>query len=634
MAETPRAAGPPQPLVELANRLGVTPQALLGSTVAMREIRSRFPEALAAMATNPDPQVPPEAERSRAALSKAGRARASLDMITVIKGLQDLSADGALAHDPLTFLPDWTAAGVEPLLKAARSAPRAETVSPAFLAGWLACSARWIVEYAPHVLTAHRLLRGDPDLGGGRLELDDPRILEASVRFNVGLPEGMPNVSLSWKRQHLGPEPVGSLTVWSLVSQAHTACMIAIAAFAALSIDDFTALKVDCIVDDGNGKPVLNMAGDCSCPELAAIPVNELVVRALEVLVELTADARAELEIETMDKILCWHASGSREQKGRFMSVPLRHALRSFGQINGLQMVDPATGVAMSGDQLRKGYVIAMAYVLPGASSEDACRLARLSDPVAARDYVLRGVTGRSDALRADIEADKLRGIANAGADAAWFTGRRDLLKRLCARDRMFGQVLEDERVRRLWRIHDRIDVPGGRGGQALVETLDRAVRENVPTSTVNDPDAGRASLEGVIRHVAKNVFYEAVPGGHVHCTCCPGTADVSDARCLIAKGAASRPWAAAAVPPATYADLAWAGLSRCLGNAPGDLGRGGCRFASTDAEDRVTLAFTRLEAEVAASSAPTRATREAAEQLLLGIDLAVANGRPSKDRP
>lgn len=165
-----------------------------------------------------------------------------------------------------------------------------------------------------------------------------------------------------------------------------------------------------------------------------------------------------------------------------------------------------------------------------------------------------------------------------------------------------------------------------------MVETLERAVRENVPTGLANDPDANRAAVDGVIRRVAKNVWYEAVPGGHAHCTCRPGTADLAEARCLIEKAGRPRPWdpGDADDPPASHADLAWAGLSRCLCDPPDDPGRGGCRFAATDAEDRATLARTRREAKAAMGGAPTPATKDAAECLLQGIEIAEANGRPS----
>ncbi len=628
MVEKSRAAAPTQPIVTLAEQLGVTSQALLGSSVAMEAIRSRLPEVLAAMVSNRNPLTATDDQASSLPSSPIGRARATLDMITVIKGLQDLTADGALPHDPLNFVPDWKEAGVNSLLKAARSRPRAETVSPAYLASWLACSARWVIEYAPRVLAAYHLLRNDPGLCGSRRSASsDTRLPTETVRINAEAPAGMPHVILSWERQQFGPQAKHSLTVCGLILQLHAACMITVAAFAALSLDDFTALKVGCIVDNGEGGPLLTATCDAAFHDLAGVPVNELVVRAINVLIELTADARVELGSDTMDRVLRW--GSARREKGRFMRLPAPSSLRSFGLQNGLPLVDAATGVGMSGDHLRKGYVVAMAYVLPGASSEDVCKLARLSDPAAAREYVLRGVAGRSDALRADIEADKVRGIAHAGADAAWLAERRDLLKRLIARDRMFGQVLKDERVRMLWRIQARIEVPGGRGGQALVATLEKALRESVPSTTANHPDADRAVVDGVIRRVADHVWYEAVPGGHAHCTCRPGSADLEEARCLTARADASRPWDSIEDEAPAHADLAWSGLSRCLGSGRDDRGRGGCPFAMTNAEDRAALACTLQQARAALAGAPTAATIAAAELLLEGIEIAVANGRP-----
>jgi len=337
-------------LYRLAVSLGVTPDALRGSRVAVEAIRAQFGERFGSLTVSRDGTSGERDYEDDDDCDDRGdtthRARAITEMTCVVQGIAYLASVGRLPHDPMGFRPDWERTVVTAIRHQAWSRPRAETLTTAHLTTWNGAAARWVVVYSSHIIGAYRALRRDADLRNTGTATFERRI-RRSMALDAALPPGMPPVLLYWHWPHRqDPRLSGRLTVIALVTLLYTACLVIVASFGALSMDEVAGLLAGCVAERTPSLPVLCLKGDKALGELAEIPFCELGRMAIEVMEALSAERR-EAVGGTALNIVLWGSSGAPRPRSRHL--PTQSCLRIFAKHNGLPFVDPENGVMTTG---------------------------------------------------------------------------------------------------------------------------------------------------------------------------------------------------------------------------------------------------------------------------------------------
>lgn len=549
----------------LAGSLGVTSDALLCNPSLRLDTTRRFGDLV---------DISPQG--GRVGSGRPLSVRSVQKLLEPWHVLADMSARGFLPHDPLGFSPfDEGVNKIERVSERNGATGSRLAIAPPYFLALLDAAARWVLDYAPHLLHALATMRDDPDFrDAGRHGGKGTRArrIALSLALIERLPPDMPRLGLSWQPQTaaaLGCDPP-AIPMVRAVTHLMTACMVIVAGLGARSISDALALRVGCVTEPDPGAYDLALHQEEGIRDLDAMPVPLVVALAVRVLEELTADTRAATGDNQLFRFVRrpWAMSMEDPDRGVASGFPTKGYLTNFAAANGLPPADPETFAALTGDQLRLGFAVAYHHVAPGLPTEALTRALGQFNPMDTLSYVERSLPGAA-ARVAELVRARESTYRDAAGQAA-IDELRSLLGDLRSRAEGFEAVRCDAALRLVRGIVDGVDLPGGAGGERLVldvqAVVDRVSRR-VRLGGRNHPEAERDELWSELRSFVRSHRIDVVPGRHAHCACRPGNAaDLAKARCRDAAREAL-PWddSLRADAAADRPDHAHAGMVPCL---------------------------------------------------------------------
>lgn len=504
------------------------------------------------------------AERGKTEAAPAVRSARTIEgLLEPWDVLSHLSEAGLLAHDLLQIRP-FAATSMRSVANAiGRGRNRTETLLPPDFLRLLEVAAKWVVDYADHVLDAYAVLTDpeklDAKSGSKRARQDLSAVLNAKA------PAGFPPIWLSWRPSLEMPD---ALCASDAVKHLMTACAILIGGFGARRAGEITSVKAGCIAEEVPGVSELSIYIEKTLRDLDRIPVPAVVKSAVAILEKLTTETRRITGEDWLFRIIRTTDGGADRM---FASFRLDRQMNAFAAIAGLPLPEGWAEWRLKPHQLRRGFAICYYHGFLMSSLDALSRFLRHYDPEMTRIYVTEVLAGAMGRLREQIQSRHAVGLsAMSDEDRHWLKDAKQLLQDLAERGEAFDEVRCDALVHRLLQMWDGSEKPIGQGAARLYADLDgiveRAAAEVRIGARTNDPAAIREPLERQIRAYAKTHYLEPVPGLAAHCTCRPGDEqDLAAAACLKARSAGRTPWAANDNPPATAPDHAFSGTYVCL---------------------------------------------------------------------
>jgi len=479
--------------------------------------------------------------------------------------LDHFSGSGLLDHDPLRFSP-FKARPLDGIAdQIGRTGGRTTTIHPQSLLRLLNSAAKWVLDYAPHILAAVEASKA--------VELSTKRIntwhlrLNASAALDGRLPSGMPKLWLGWSADSArGTGDVPRLVLGNAVAHLLTACGILIGAFGARRVGEITSLRAGCIVEAKPGLCELTIYIEKTLQDLDRIPVPAMLKAVVDMLERLTARTR-----EATGEAWLFRVSRTNLKGSSYVNLMLRRRMGEFVEFNGLAAEDPGSAM-LKPHQLRRAFAVAYYHGYLGASLDSLSRFLRHFDPEMTRIYVNEILGGAMGRLREEVAVRTEATLAAMGDDERrWLASAKSLLKDLADRSATFDDVRCEAMTHRLLQMWDGTEVPIGRGAARLYADLNAMVASSATDVRVgprsNDPDAMRLPFEASLKtYVAKHRL-DPVPGHAAHCLFRPGNkADLAEAECLKEKAVHRRPWSPD--PPlgvGASPDHAFSGMYVCL---------------------------------------------------------------------
>lgn len=548
----------------LADLLGANQSMLSRSDEFRSGLIDRFPDLCPVYAK----QLSNEAAKVTAVKPDTRTTDQILVMLSSWSYLDHFSVSGLLDHDPLRFSPFKLRSASSIAAQLGRPRGRTATIDPPNLLKLLDCAAKWILDYAPHVLHAIAVSKS------GRLSSKKLSWTERLIASNIidsRLPAGMPKLWVGWKidpKRDTGDVP--RLSLDKAVGMVIAACAILIGGFGARRIGEITSLQAGCISEAKPGLCELTIYIEKTLRDLERIPVPPMLKTAVNVLERLSESTR-----EATGKAWLFRIFRKKVSRNGFIDPMLNRRITEFIQFNSL--ADGSACLAgFKSHQLRRGFAIAYYHGYLGASLDALSRFMDHFDPEVTRIYIneiLHGVMGR---MREETTARTIEALATMPDDQRQrLLQTKAVLNDLAERSAVFDEVRCEAMVHRLLQMFDGTETPIGRGAARLHADLDTMVAASAADVRIgprsNDPDATRVPLEAALkRYVAVNRL-EPVPGHAAHCGCRPGNeADLEEAECLREKAGHRRPWSPDPSPTPsldkpTWPDHAFSGMYVCF---------------------------------------------------------------------
>lgn len=585
----------------LASLLGVSPISLTNS----REFRAKLDRRL------PD-LYPSHARELRRGLADADVPERGLRSAAQISGLllpwsyiSHFTGNGMLDHDPISFSPFGPRSLVSVAEGIGLPRGRTATLQPERLMCLLDVAAKWVLDYAPHIIAALEIAKTDKDFHRAR-DAWTAR-LKASEAFDRHLPDAMPRLWMGWTTHSgRGTGDIDRLSLGGAAAHLLTACAVLIGAFGGRRIGEITSLRAGCIEEAKPGLCELTIYIEKTLKDHDRIPVPGMLKVVVNVLEQLTADTR-----EATGEGWLFRVGRTSLDSNHYVGFQPDRNMEDFARFNGL-MPAGSDLKPIRPHQLRRAFAVVYYHGFRGASLDSLSRFLRHFDPETTRIYINEILGGAMGRLREEINARTRVSLATmSDEDRGWLKDAKSLLKDLADRASTFDDVRCEEQVHRLLQAWDGTESPIGRGAARLYADLDALAAQAATDVRVgprsNDPGAMRAPMEAALKKYVAAHFLEAVPGRAAHCSCRPRHAgDLAEAECLKAK-AGRHPDSASNPSSSTDAwpDHAYSGMYVCLT----------CTHCAAFSDDQQVIAKHGERLENAASSGASPAAREDAAE-------------------
>lgn len=522
-----------------------------------------------------------------------------------------------LAHDPIAFRAFDHQTTCHSLAEAIASQELERTkLPPSTQVCWLFdASLRLVLTCEPHlrqmqavVVEAFRLYPRDEKAGytarraasKGRdayFRRHLPPLLRALTKSMEGsLTQDAPLLPIyTWRQMRIGLPKEGIDARDLIFVLLPAACAVVIATLTARRKNEIVGLRDDCLIYDDYGDPFLTVWIQKTLRSLDRIPVPMSVVRAVEVLLRLSADSRAE---QNEPWLFSFKDPGPGTGNVDFKMGQALKALAAFVRVPPLP---DGSEWDFKPHQFRVFFGTTYFWRFDYPSLTALSDFYEHFNPKMTHVYVTRQVQGtflrlvdekeaarRNRKTRASADGDEAtRAIFLAHERARDFTACRDSFVLEIAR----GTITGEEPL-------------SGWGGEAWNRELEALIEKAAADIHLVPASGSVTTLDAMLREWAKGKHIDPHPAGHGFCKCGSDRSDLAAAACLAVKRECAGEHFDTAV--VTGPDYAYAADETCLG-CPHNIQR-------RNANERYWLE--RLaEAEHASQKAATKPQRQIAER-------------------
>lgn len=526
--------------------------------------------------------------------------------------LDRLSLRGLLPHDSIMFRVPQTSTD-------AGNQSRTKTLLPYDLMRVLKTAATWVLLYSDFIIHCAETRSALPPRE--RLK-SSPPILALMEQLNSSRPEGFPPLNLGLASTF--PAPEGTLRLSHAIMFLYVSCAILVGGFGGRRKNEVAYLQEGYLFRGRN--PKLSIYIEKTLQDVDAIPVPEVVTKAYDLLLNMSASARAKTGKPWLFQFDLSFADGQYfDVNTRFWDV------KGFLNVAGLAPPDGEEEWNFTFRMLRKGFVIAFYYGNLWGSFDGANRMLRhSSDGDMTRIYMDDEETGAISWLRSEVvRLTKLALTRLSPEQRKYLEDARVALRENDDRRRLWNEGRQEFFVQKMMEVFDGFEHPIGRGAARMLDSLkemeDRAyARIHFAAMPTNDTSGARENVLGQVKHAASEFFMEPVPGGFFYCLFKRGSQEHSElANCLKAKKIAERKKQEAVKANAdTRPDYLFSGLHPCL-----DCDLCACFDESQKALDQTALS---MQADVAKAASPGLAA--SAQQYVDDIFSLIAEAKRAVD--
>lgn len=448
-------------------------------------------------------------------------------------------------HDPLKYNPF---AGRGPFLRAGEftkdSGGRTRTAPEGQVCFLVDRALRWVFDYAPQLLAAVEQIAA-VERAEGR---PTPK-QRAAVRTILHALEfdgpGAPNLyrdAMFLNRIARNQEwrDSGAISFHSAAFDLlPTACAVVIATFTARRKEEIASLQDDCIEYDADNEPWMLTYIEKTLRDIDRIPIPVSVVKAVDVLLKLSAYARQQSSERWLFQFLIPFVGNRRDYL-------FGQAIKRFAAFVEVPPMADGTAWEFSPHQFRRFFSIVYYHRFRYASLTALSAFLKHYDPDMTRRYVTEVTKGNLSRVReaATMTAAKVQEMKAAGNADGVATARKQLVEMraadlaMRARQRDFEEGRLDAEFARLWAVANGEEPMGGHRGETLkaeLETMIREARRQIelaPTGSASEDDA----FNGLLRGFVKAHVFEPHPQGHSYCGCGRSSDELAAAACLLQK--------------------------------------------------------------------------------------------------
>lgn len=536
--------------------------------------------------------------------------------------LHDLSAAGALAHDPLTFDPfDRVsfAARVRTITRSA--APRADRTGTPDPEHWLALldhAARWVLDYAEPIIDVceaaseiHReMATASSQDNQGRVRRYVPTAAHVAYRARIQRlidekgPTGVDAPVLvpawRWTNDEVARED-GAINLEQALVHVAAACIILVGGLSARRRGELESMRAGCAEQDPFGNWWLSVYIEKTIRDLDRIPVPSSVAYAVRILERLSATARqhdAEGWLARIHRpVALINAAGDAGGPRPYLKTRLDLALDGFWRM----AAGPNANVwSFKPHQLRRAFSVYYYHGNRFSTLDALSRFLRHFDPEMTRRYITEAIPGALMRLREIIEArgrehETARQAKVAAASLQSLAGDHE-------------DVRQDAYVERMVQIFDGVEDPIGHGTRDLrgdLEMMVEKARTHVRLDGQSNvsPDREREALIDQLRALAPFRSLDPHPGRHAHCNLKTGDEEAAAKAVCLSNRLRDTGEAIDAKGP----DYAHCSTADCLG----------CPFGVAFSENVAVIKDRIVRVDDAARKAGTAGGREAAQNKL-----------------
>lgn len=539
-------------------------------------------------------------------------------VIKIWRVLRDLSKDGLLDHDPISFNPFIELSAREIANSFSTDiGGRIGTVPPPQLLSLLNGAATWALDYSPHLLEIWDTIESvDWNTSShARQKNVKPEVKKAILKAITAAP-GLPTIApvLKRSRWELGDNV---LTLGETIALLATSCIILIGAFGARRKIEIESLRTGCVTTDVLGECWISSYIAKTIRNFERLPVPRCVRRAAEVLEHLSRSSRKETNTDWLIQIL----NPSRPEattKPNIGLVDINALLNRFANVVSVPLLPDGSTWNFTTHQLRRGFAIYYYYGNIYASLDALSRFLRHFDPEMTRRYITDETIGSLMRLREEMEARIQEAV-----EREW-TKKEIKFALLAAKDRMndFEGIRRDAMVGHMLDMVDGIEHPIGLGAHRLRDELEQMIEDARSSvrmkSRSNSPDVERTELIALLRKHAPRRRLEPHPAGHAHCGCDWGVQEqLAQAKCLQVK----------------QAELGTTGDMRPDYAYARDVDCIDCVHCVAFQNNQKVIERKLAEATMAAELAPSEGTRISAQRRLAELMAGVARAKEATER-
>lgn len=479
------------------------------------------------------------------------------------------------AHDPVDINP-FAERSVRQRVQefTDRTSQRTKTVPQEQVCFLIDRALRWVFDYSPAIMDTLSKIKGKAeelslaDGGSVRRRRHISRVLADFDLSGPGTPTEIYREALYVRGT---ASRKGAVSFHDIVFKfLPTACAIVLATFTARRKEEIESLQADCIERDADGEPWLVTWIEKTLRDLDRIPVPESVVKAVELLTELSSHARA---ASGSDWLFAYQAPGF----GTGMTYQLRYGLRDFVALVDVPALPDGSRWEFAPHQFRRFFAIVYYHRFRHASLTALTAFLKHFNPEMTRQYITEATRGVLARVREEADAATMRlkegKVSEAEAEST-LQSLKGAQRAIVARADDFEHGRIEAEFERLFAVAVGEDGMGGHGGERLKQDLDRLIVAALQQVELV-PDADEEEVfNDLLYDFAKMHFLEPHPDGHSYCSCGRKESDISSAECLVEK---ARVEGKSAVVGTTRPDYAYAPpetCSRCPHNVQMDENR------------------------------------------------------------
>ncbi len=396
----------------LARCLGVTPNAIVSSSVFLAELLARLPLLLpnrAAEIAEAATLITPGSLDLPAASMLEG-------YLAVWRSLREASLRGLVPHDPLLFdpfgdrSPGWLAH------RLGKPDARTQTLTPPQLFRLMEAATRWVLEHGPALVKA---VAGCADRG---------------LRER-GCPANDPPSSSGAERSSESLEMRLDVAVRHLMS----ACAVLIGSLAARRGGEVRSVKAGCASEPRPGVFELSIYIEKTIRDNDCVAVPALVIEVIRTLEALTLPTRVASGEDWLFRV-------ALPGTGRIIELDLTADLPAFASECGIDVGSGGMVKSLASHQLRRGFSVFFYRGFRLGSLEALNRQLRHTDLSSTRIYVSEAEAGGMISLQDACEARHAIALETIGQkDRAWLFAAKARLLRRRAAGRPFDEALCEE---------------------------------------------------------------------------------------------------------------------------------------------------------------------------------------------